>query len=124
MSGEEFIIAVVAIVGGVGLAGFIFYNIFTLIRTWIGGGNSSYDDETFERLARAFMQHKKETEKRLQNLEAIVTDDDDRVISKSGSGSSSQKQIEEPRRTIEIEEDEENQETKSSDGNLRNMLRE
>ena len=116
MSGEEFIIAVVAIVGGVGLAGFIFYNIFKLIRTWMSGSNS-YDDETFERLARAFMQHKKETERRLQNLEAIVTDDEH-------SSSSSTKQIEEPRRTIEIEEDEESGEAKSSDGNLRNMLRE
>ena len=119
MSGEEFVLAIVAIVGGVGLAGFIFYNIFKIIRTWIGG-SSSYDDETFERLARAFMQHKKETERRLQNLEAIVTDDDE----PSKSRSSSPKQIEEPRRTIEIEEDEESQEAKSSDGNLRNMLRE
>ena len=117
MSGEEFIIAVVAIIGGVGLAGFIFYNIFNLIRTWIGG-SSSYDDETFERLARAFMQHKKETEKRLQNLEAIVTEDDQ-------STSSTTKQIEEPKRTIEFDEGEdESEDAKSSDGNLRNMLRE
>lgn len=115
MSGEEFIIAVVAIVGGVGLAGFIFYNIFKLIRTWMGRGEG-YDDETFERLARAFMQHKKETERRLQNLEAIVTDDD--------NSASSTKQIEEPRKTIEIEDEEESKEAKSSDGNLRNMLRE
>ncbi|MGK7369889.1 MAG: hypothetical protein ACNS64_06710 [Candidatus Halalkalibacterium sp. M3_1C_030] len=113
---EEFAIAIVAIVGGVGLAGFIFYNIFKLIRTWMSG-SSSYDDETFERLARAFMQHKKDTEKRLQNLEAIVTEDDQ-------STSSSTKQIEEPRRTIEIDEEDENEEAKSSDGNLRNMLRE
>jgi len=116
MSGEEFIIAVVAIVGGVGLAGFIFYNIFKLIRTWMSG-SSSYDDETFERLARAFMQHKKETERRLQNLEAIVTEDAEPT-------SSSKKQIEEPRKTIEIDEEEEGKEAKSSDGNLRNMLRE
>lgn len=122
MSGEEFVLSILAIIGGVGLTGFIFYNIFKIIRTWLGG--NSYDDETFERLARAFMQHKKETERRLQNLEAIVTDEDQHTISKSRSGSSSPKQIEEPRRTIEIEEDEENQETKSSDGNLRNMLRE
>jgi hypothetical protein len=113
---EEFAIAIVAIVGGVGLAGFIFYNIFNLIRTWIGGSNS-YDDETFERLARAFMQHKKETERRLQNLETIVTDED------SSSSSASNKQIEEPKKTIEIE-DEDDEEVKSSDGNLRNMLRE
>ncbi len=114
MSPEEFIIAVVAIVGGVGLAGFIFYNIFKLIRTWIGG-SEGYDEETFERLARAFMQHKKETERRLQNLEAIVTDEDNQ--------SSTTKQIEEPKNTIEIEDDE-SEEKKSSDGNLRNMLRE
>ena len=114
MSGEEFIIAVVAIVGGVGLAGFIFYNIFKLIRTWIGG-SEGYDEETFERLARAFMQHKKETERRLQNIEAIVTDEEPQ--------SSSAKQIKEPKKSIEID-DEESEDTKSSDGNLRNMLRE
>lgn len=116
MSGEEFIIAIVGIVGGVFLTGFIFYNIFKLIRTWMSG-SSSYDDETFERLARAFMQHKKDTERRLENLEAIVTDDEQ-------STSSSTKQIEEPRQTIEIEDEEESEEANSSDSNLRNMLRE
>lgn len=113
---EEFAIAIVAIVGGVGLAGFIFYNIFKLIRTWMSGSNS-YDDETFERLARAFMQHKKETERRLQNLETIVTDED------SSSSTNSTKQIKESNKKIEIE-DEDEEEIKSSDGNLRNMLRE
>lgn len=111
---EEFVLAVISVVGGVGLAGFIFYNIFKLIRTWIGG-SGGYDEETFERLARAFMQHKKETERRLQNLEAIVTDEDHQ--------GSTTKQIEKPKKTIEIEDDE-SEETKSSDGNLRNMLRE
>ena len=115
MSGEEFIIAVVAIVGGVGLAGFIFYNIFKLIRTWMSG-SSSYDDETFERLARAFMQHKKETEKRLQNLEAIVTDDEQ-------SSSTSTKQIEEPRRTIEIEEVDHREENKQKVSDLADKRR-
>ena len=119
MSGQEFVIAVVAIIGGVGLAGYIFSNIFKLIRTWMGSGNE-YDDETFERLARAFMQHKKETDRRLQNLEPIVTDES------SSSSSTSSKRIEEPKKTIEIEDedDNKNKEAKSSDGNLRNMLRE
>lgn len=117
MSMEELIISVIAIVGGVGLAAFIFSNIFKLIRTWLGSSNS-YDEDTFERLARAFMQHKKETERRLQNLEAIVTDEEHPI--------SSDKQIEEPKQTIEINEEDEQEETKSSssDGNLRNMLRE
>lgn len=112
---EEFVIAVVAIVAGVGLAGFIFSNIFKLLRTWLGR-DSSYDAETFERLARAFMQHKKETERRIQHLEAIIADEEEAAASK--------KQIEEPAKTIEIEEEEEHEKAKSSGGSLRNMLRE
>lgn len=118
MEGPEFIVAVVAIIGGVGLAGYIFANIFKLIRTWLGGNKNSYDDETFERLANAFIRHKKETEQRLQNLEAIIAEED------TDSTTSTQK-LEEPKDSIEIED---TSETKTSDknngGELRNMLRE
>lgn len=117
MQGEEFILAALAIIAGTGLTAFIFGSIFKLIRSWIGRG-SGYDEETFERLARAFMQHKKDTERRLQNLEAIVADE--------AENPSNRKQLEEVRKTIEIEEDEQEEEktNKNSGGNLRNMLRE
>lgn len=115
MSGEEFVLSIVAIVAGVGLTAFIFSNIFKLIRSWVGR-DKGYDEETFERLARAFMQHKKDTEQRLQSLEAIISDSDE--------PSGSNRQLEEPHKTIEIE-DSEQEESKSSnpDSNLRNMLR-
>lgn len=116
MQGEEFIIAALAIIAGTGLAAFIFGSIFKLIRSWLSRG-SGYDEETFERLARAFMQHKKDTERRLQNLEAIVADE--------AENPSNKKQLEEVRKTIEIEDDEQEETSnKNSGGNLRNMLRE
>lgn len=116
MEPPEFFIAAIAIIAGTGLAAYIFGNIFKLIKTWLNRG-SGYDEETFERLARAFMQHKKDTERRIQNLEAIVADESD--------SKSTKKQIEQARKTIEIEDEEGEKESNSKSGNnLRNMLRE
>lgn len=116
MGGPDFVIAIIAIIGGVGLAGYIFSNIFKLLRTWLGGNKSAYDDETFERLANAFIRHKKETEKRLQNLEAIVADED--------IDSASAQKLEEPRKSIEIEDTSDKKSSTNNSGDLRNMLRE
>lgn len=49
--------------------------------------DTGIDEETFERLAKAFIDHKKDMQKRVQNLEAIIADD-------RGDG---YPQIEEPR---------------------------
>lgn len=96
MSGEEFILAIVAIVSGTALVGYVLGKIFGLIKMWLegrsGGGNL---EEHFNRLGKAFVQHKKEMERRVQNLEAIIADDD-----------AEPKQLNEPSRAIEIEEDE------------------
>lgn len=115
MSGEEFVIAIISVVMGsvvliVGIA-----KVTGLIKSWINR-NNGIEEETFERLARAFIQHKKDTEERLQKLEAIISDE--KPSGKSG------RQLKEPHTTIEIEDTVEN-ESKSSnpDGNLRNMLR-
>jgi hypothetical protein len=50
-----------------------------LIKSWINRNNdrSGIDEEHFDRLARAFMQHKKEMTERVQNLESIIADDGD-----------------------------------------------
>ena len=117
MSGEEFIVAIVAIIGGLGFAGFLFWNIFSLIRQWIDrkSGNADLNPQFF----RALGEFKKKTEKRLSNLEAIVSDIEEE-----------QYKIEEPQETsgdIEIEEQEvrsTSEEKKDNDGNLRNMLNE
>lgn len=103
---------IVAIITVFSFSAFVCTGIYKLIKMKIQKGNSGYDDETFERLAKAFMRHKKESEQRIQNLEAIISDDN----------SSQPKHIEEPKGTIEIEDNRE--ESKSDDGNLRNMLRE
>lgn len=117
MSGEEFVLSILAIImGGVVLIVGI-TKITGLIKSWIQR-TDGVEDEAFERLARAFLQHKKETDRRLQNLEAIISSDDKSDVS--------QKKIEEHKRTIEIEDADEEQQEKSSssDSNLRNMLRE
>lgn len=60
-----------------GFAAFVCTGVYKLISKKLHQ-NDEIDSETFERLARAFMQHKKEMEKRVQNLEAIVTDQDEK----------------------------------------------
>jgi len=116
MEGPEFIIAALAIIAGTGLTGYIFMNIFKLIRSWIGG-SSDLDEESFNRLAKAFMEHKKDTQRRLQNLEAIASEKDDETQSNS-------KQIEAPKQEISIDDTDTEQEKTSGSDNLRNMLQE
>lgn len=106
-----------------GFAAFIAGGIYRLIRLKIER-NTGIDEEVFDRLARAFMQYKKDTERRLRNLEAIVDNEDS-----SASASGKQLNEPEPHKTIEIEDAETEGETEkqnksdSEDRNLRNMLR-
>lgn len=119
MSGEEFVIAMVAIIGGLGFAAFLFWNIFSLIRQWINrkSGNADLNPQFFKALG----EFKKNTERRLTNLEAIASEieeekyrlDEDEEHKSMGE--------------IEIEEEEVRSSSKSkneNDGNLRNMLNE
>lgn len=94
---------------------FIATGIYKLIRLKIEG-NTGADRETFNRLAKAFMQHKRDTERRLQNLEAIISEE---------HAEGKPKQISEPKDTIEIEEDEpaEEKRKESNDSKLKNMLK-
>lgn len=119
MGFEEMVVAIIGTVMGVGLLGFVIAKVSGLVKAWIERDQNSYSDEAFNRLGKAFMEHKKMTERRLQNLEAIVADED--LGTGSGAG-----QLSEPHSTIEIEdEDEEDRpkEQRSGDGNLRNMLK-
>ena len=124
MEGPEFLIAALAIITGTGLAGYIFMNIFKLIQSWIGG-STEVPEEEFNRLARAFMEHKKDTQRRIQNLEAIISDDDS---SESLNREQSSKQIEAPKESIEFDDadnvSEESGSSSNDQNNLRNMLRE
>ncbi len=69
MGGLEFVLVVV-IVG----------SVTSIIKTWFTRGKDSetIDRETFDRLAQAFVQHKRDMQKRVQNLETIITDETDR----------------------------------------------
>lgn len=117
MSFEEMVVALVGAIGGIALVGFIFAKITGLIKAWINRNNSEYSEEDFNRLARAFMQHKKDTERRLQNLEAIAGGDE------LSDPEAKSRQIEERQQSIEID-DKEQEKTDSGNKNLRNMLRE
>lgn len=72
MEGEIFVVTLVAIACATGL-----------LKSWINRdkNKSGVDEESFNRLARAFMQHKKEMKKRVENLEAIISDQEDDTYS-------------------------------------------
>jgi len=64
MFGPEFVITIVAIGCATGL-----------IKTWIEHRHGGIDEERFNRLAKAFMQHKSEMRRRLRNIETIIADE-------------------------------------------------
>ena len=108
MDGPEFVLAVLATAGAIGLTVFIFGNIFKLIRTGIEmrhrGRDSSVDTVTMKE----FIDYKLKVEKRIQTLEAIVVDQD--LID--------QKQLRETQNLIDVDSVEDD-----SDKRLRNRLR-
>jgi len=62
----EYIVAIVAISCATGL-----------IKKWMDREpGSQVDEESFNRLAQAFMEHKKEMAERVENLEAIIAESD------------------------------------------------
>ncbi len=76
---EEFVLSILAIVigGGVLIVGIA--KITDLIKTWITRDSTSqFSNEEFSRLAKAFMQHKKDMTRRIENLEAILSKEQNR----------------------------------------------
>ncbi|MGB0345948.1 MAG: hypothetical protein ACPGGA_00610 [Balneolaceae bacterium] len=117
MSEEEFVIALVAILSGIGFAGFIMYNIFSLIRSKIESGNKSSAGNIDPQFFRALAEFKKTTERRLNNVEAIITDlEEDSIRIPENAESAGDIEIEEESQRTSVK--------KSQDGNLRNMLNE
>lgn len=51
------------------------WKLFDIVRSSIKGNKKSLTEEDFARLARAFMQHKKDMQERVQNLEAIIAEE-------------------------------------------------
>ncbi|REL38932.1 hypothetical protein DYD21_02975 [Rhodohalobacter sp. SW132] len=118
MMGEDAII--VAIVFGSVLS-IVFLGVLgSIINNWIKRGSSSKDITKNKEFLAALREFKEKTDKRLSNLEAIVSEEQpaDRMVK-------NQKKEKEPQRSIEIELDDEPEsksEKSSNSGNLRNML--
>jgi hypothetical protein len=73
MSETEFIVAVVAVGGGIALTGFIFHGIFSLIRMAIESRSRNKASVSGEMIqAKEFHEFKNRMEKRVQALEAVV----------------------------------------------------
>jgi len=107
MTEEEFILSIVAMVLGSGILIACIVKIGEAVNNWLKRGEQHYSDEEFSRLAKAFVQHKKDMERRMQNIESIVADRSDAEI----DGDSGRSQIEYP----ELEEP-------KAEGTLSNQL--
>jgi len=118
MSGEEFVLAMIGILGGLGFAGFLFWNVFSLIKQWIHrkSGNSQLDPQFF----RALGEFKKKTERKISTLEAKIEELEEERYRLSD-------EEQESMGDIEIEEQEirsSSEKDRDNDSNLRNMLNE
>jgi len=119
MSDQEFQIAVIAIVFGSAVAVAFLITIGTVINSWIkrkSGSNLANNEDFLE----ALRQFKKKTDKRLSNLEMIVSDE------KAGSSPKITSKLSDKKNTLEIEDkgSDDAAEEKTGGGNLRNMLKE
>lgn len=127
MSFEEMVVALAGAVGGIVLVGFIFAKIVGLIKAWINRNNTSITEEDFDRLAQAFMEYRKDSERRIQNLEAIIADENERPpqqLSNRRERQNMAPNASETNTTIEIEDDEQPKSASGNNSNLRNMLHE
>lgn len=116
MMGEE--VAVVAIVFG-SILTIVFLGIVGgIIKTWMKRGSNSEDITKNEEFLQALREFKEKTDRRLSNLEEIVTDEE-RDKKKSRQTVEEKQQSD----SIEIELNDETEESETSNsGNLRNML--
>ncbi|MEX0720591.1 MAG: hypothetical protein WD059_07980 [Balneolaceae bacterium] len=112
---EIMVVSIIAIIFGTGLVAFVLGGIYRLIKAKIDQGNST--GEINPQFFKALSEFKKNTERRLTNLEAIASDLEEERYRVSDS--------DEDNSQIEIEDEKtRSSSTKESDGNLRNMLNE
>ncbi len=117
MQEEEFILGLVAIVFGIGLTGFFLHNVFGIIKAWISRKSSASSGDINPQFFKALGEFKKTTERRISNLESIVSELEEEKI-RIPEASESLGEI-----TIENKEVRATQK-KEDDSNLRNMLNE
>lgn len=119
MEAQEFVLAIIAMaIGGAVIITAIVKGV-ELIKTWINRNNASYDEEKFERLAKAFIQHKKDSDRRFQNIGAIGSNDES--VPASTPSSNRTPKHNKQHQSIEIESDHPEDDNEES-GNLHNML--
>lgn len=118
MEAQEFVLAIVAMAIGGSVVITAIVKGVDLIKSWITRNNSSYDEEKFDRLAKAFIQYKKESQRRFQNIETIITDEDADALSSPKQIVNQTKSHE----SIELQQDDEYEEQEADNGNLKNML--
>lgn len=121
MSQEE--IAVVAIVFG-SITAIVFLGIVGgLIKSWINRKEGAGDITKNKEFLSALRDFKEKTERRIANLEAIVSDQEYELEEKKQSNQKGIEEKGEHSRAVEIEMDDESKSEKSqSSGSLRNML--
>lgn len=120
MMGEE--VAIVAIVFG-SILTIVFISIVgNIINNWVKRGSKSEDITKNKEFLSALRDFKEKTERRIANLETIVTDD--RQLEKKNKAEyKNQEKKTEHSRAVEIEMDDEiSSEESGKSGNLRNML--
>lgn len=117
---------IVAIVFGSILGMITIPMLFNLAKKWIDRNNSSYDDEKFDKLAKAFISHKKEMDRRVKNLEAIIAGDKSNAVSAPAESTRQTTEKKKDHESIEIDSHKESDKDRdqSDSGNLRNMLKE
>lgn len=94
--------------------GIIMWKFFDIVRNSIKKNKEKFDDERFDRLAKAFIQHRKKTDKRLENIEAIIT---------GGPSGSARKQVDESYEKLTIDGLDQNAEQAPSHTNTKGKQR-
>lgn len=122
MSFEEMVVALAGAVGGIALVGFIFAKIVGLIKVWINRNNTYISEEDFDRLAQAFIEYRKNSDRRIQNLEAIIAEENNTTSQQLSDRVGRQGKSSNASETIEIEDEEQRTSSAGNNSNLRNML--
>lgn len=114
MSREEFLIALFGILGGIGFLVFLTWSLFSLINNWINRKYPKSNQQLDPQFFKALGEFKRNTERRLTNLETLVSDiEEEHYLVKDENKS--------PEIKVEEKEPSSNEE---KGGNLRNMLNE
>ncbi|WP_018128145.1 hypothetical protein [Balneola vulgaris] len=117
MGEEEFIIALVGIVFGTGFTMFLFWNIFSIVKTWLNRKSGTSQGEINPQFFKALGDFKKSTERRIANLESIVAElEEEKIRIHENPNATGEIEIEEPEIRTSSKDDNNN--------NLRNMLNE